>query len=410
MPSGWNHWAGFASDWGTYNYYNATPWNCSFARDGTTPASPCEWTAMTGVHQADFVGQWGVQQMQRAVADGLPFFVHLTPLMVHSGVCYGPFARDSDWPPEDPYHEANLTRWGCDGSPARPCDFEVSPCVSAKHRHAFDGQANPHLPSYNASAAGPLPDPMGPPTLGPISEWVSERQDVGFRNRSASLLDLDALIGVVLDGLDALGVADETFFIFTSDNGYHMGEHRMTMWKWHPYSTDVSVPMYVAGPGVPRAAVLEYPTTHVDITAMVVDLAGARVLGPPLDGLSFAAAFTASPPAPAQWRDFQFSEHHTNAVTWRQVRRPLGGANATYTMWCGPSAKEEVFELAADPYELNNTALSSGAGFAAANRRLAAFLFNCSGAECNDGDAAADVAPFACYNVTPPTLDKVFDA
>lgn len=86
VPSGWNYWGGFSSSQGTYNYYNSTPWNVTFDRTGTHPTSPVEWVAMTGVHQSDFVGQWGVQQMQKAVADGLPFFVHLTPLMVHYGV------------------------------------------------------------------------------------------------------------------------------------------------------------------------------------------------------------------------------------------------------------------------------------------------------------------------------------
>jgi hypothetical protein len=47
--------------------------------------------------------------------------------------------------------------------------------------------------------------------LSDTSIWTSTRQDVGFRNRSAALLDLDSLLGVVLDGIQALDVANNTF-------------------------------------------------------------------------------------------------------------------------------------------------------------------------------------------------------
>ena len=216
VPSGWNFWGGFSSSAGTYNYYNSTPWNITFARDGVTPISPIEWIPMTGTHQSDFVGQWGVQQMKLAVDAGLPFFLHLTPLMIHYGVCYGPLPKGTQNNLTDPFWEKDLTNWGCNQKQNKPCSFSASPCVSIKNEHAFDGQVNPHTPAWNATESGPLPSAMN---LVGISDYTSNRMDIGFRNRSAALLDLDSLIGVVLDGLDALGVADETYVIFTSDNG-----------------------------------------------------------------------------------------------------------------------------------------------------------------------------------------------
>ena len=396
VPSGWRFWGGFSSSAGTYNYYNSTPWNVSFAPDGVTPTSPVEWIAMTGVHQSDFVGQWGVEQMRRGLAESRPFFVHLTPLMVHEGTCYGPHKDPMQYDRLDTYWERNLTDWGCDPKAKGDCSYTVSPCPSVKNAHAFDGRSNPHVPSWNASATGPLPAAM---VLPPIDAYMSGRMDIGFRNRSVALLDLDALIGVVLDGVAALGVANNTYVIFTSDNGFHQGEHRMPMGKEHPYESDVSLPFYIAGPGVPAGARLQYPTTHIDITATVVELSGAAVGGPALDGLSFAAAFSASPPAPAAWRDFTFSEHHCGPLTWRKVRRPLETANATYNMWCGAQGVEEVFVHSDDPWELRNVVAGAGAAFAAENGPLADFLFSCSGAECN-APAARPVAPFACYNVS----------
>jgi N-acetylglucosamine-6-sulfatase len=257
VPEGWNFWGGFSSSQGTYNYMNSTPWNITFDRTGTTPTSPVEWVAMTGTHQAEFVGQWGVKQMGAAVAAGLPFFVHLTPLMIHYGVCYGPLPKGETNNVTDPYWEKDLTNWGCNMKQNKPCSLTISPCVSLKNEHAFDGHTNPHTPSWNVSASGPLPSSM---VLRDISEFTSNRQDIGFRNRSAALLDLDSLLGVVLDGIEALGVADNTYVIFTSDNGYHLAEHKMPMGKEHPYETDVSLPMYIKGPGVPANTELLYPT------------------------------------------------------------------------------------------------------------------------------------------------------
>lgn len=166
------------------------------------------------------------------------------------------------------------------------------------------------------------------------------------------------------------------------------------------YETDVSLPMYVMGPGVPAGAILEYPTTHIDITATIVELAGATAAGPPLDGLSFAAAFSASPPAPRAWRDFQFAEFHCGDLTWRQVRRPF--ENTTYAMWC--DGTEEVFDLIADPWQLANVAATSGANISAADGPLAEAMWTCAGDACRAPTPRA-VKPFRCYNVSGPMAD-----
>lgn len=397
-PTGWNHWAGFSSSAGTYNYKNSTPYNITFDRTGTVPQTDTNSYPMTGIHQAEFVGQWGVEQMKVAKAASLPFFIHLTPLMIHYGVCYGPLSDELSHPPTDPYWEKNLSAWGCNTKKGDVCSFSASPCPSDKHAHAFDGFVNPHVPSWNVTESGPVPGPMD---LVPVNPYVSNRMDIGFRNRSSALLDLDDLIGVVLDGVEALGELDSTYIIFSSDNGYHLGEHRMPFGKEHPFETDVSLPMYIAGPGVPAGTALLYPTNHIDITATIVELAGATVTGPPLDGLSFASAFRPNPPAPADWRDWQFSEFHCGTDTWRQVRRPL--VNTTYTMWCsqdGSLGTQEVFDLMNDPWQVSNiVGTPAGANVSASDSKIAEAMWTCKGDACRN-PTPADVQPFYCYNVT----------
>jgi arylsulfatase A-like enzyme len=55
---------------------------------------------------------------------------------------------------------------------------------------------------------------------GLFTEFIEEREDIGWRNRSAALMDLDDMIGEIMEGLVELGVLNETYVIFTSDNGY----------------------------------------------------------------------------------------------------------------------------------------------------------------------------------------------
>jgi arylsulfatase A-like enzyme len=154
VPSGWNSWQAFSSSAGTYNYFNSTPYNCSFARDGTTPTSPCAWTAMTGVHQSDFVGQRGVEQMQVAAAAGLPFFVHLTPLMVHEGSCYGPHKDPMKYARNDTYWERESRA----GTRARPARSGGCVCLPPRLLSVF-----PHAPTVSASAFSVLHRPPRKP-------------------------------------------------------------------------------------------------------------------------------------------------------------------------------------------------------------------------------------------------------
>ena len=144
----------------------------------------------------------------------------------------------------------------------------------------------------------------------------------------------------------------------------------------------MSLPLYIAGPGVSANTTLLHPTNHLDITATIVELAGAAPVGPPLDGLSFAADLGPSPGAPAAWRDFSFTEHFSNALTWQAIRRPLAAPRTKFTLWCGDDTME-VFDLDADAWEMVNTAAGAGAALAARELALAVTLGQCSGAQCS---------------------------
>jgi len=427
IPAGWRHWGGFSSGIGTYNYFNSTPYSVPGSPAGE-PQPPFRWAPSWPAHQADVLAAKAAASIAAARAEGRPFYIQLNPVMVHWGMCKGPCPPGEAGcrAPNDPNYEMNLTdtvagdcpEQRAAGAGARGCVLPIDPCPSARHAHDFDALTNPRTPAWNASATGGLPAWVNKSWPG-VSPFEAARQDMGFRNRSASAADLDDLLGSVLAALDAAGVLEETFVIFTSDNGYHMGERKMVYGKGEPYDTDVRLPFYVRGPGVPAGATLAHPTTHVDVTATIVELAGAAPAGPPLDGLSFAAALGPAPPAPAAWRNFSYSEYFGEIDTWSAVRFPAGGAPAAappalagralkLARWC--TNDTEVFDLGSDRWELRNLAAEpAGAAFADATLATLAALAHCSGRACSEPAAAPPAGAFPCYHIGPIGERDPFD-
>jgi N-acetylglucosamine-6-sulfatase len=405
VPSGWRHWGGFMGALGTYNYRNSTPYNVSFAADGVTQTSPTSWRAMEGVHQADYLGQDAVGHMRAALAESRPFFLHLAPTMAHFGTCDGPHLDLSLYADADPFWELALAaRHGCPNASANQgCKLPISPCPSARNAGAAAGREYPHAAAWNVSASGVLPLEMARP---PLTSFEAGRQSMGYRNRTASLVDLDDMLGVVLDGLDALGLENSSFVLVTSDNGYHLGEHRLPMGKEHPYDTDVRVPLVVRGPGIPAGVALPAPVTLVDLTATVLELAGGVAhTGPALDGQSFAQALTGAGAAASLWqRNFTFSEPFDGRNSWVHVRFPGDApgalARASFTRWC--TNESEVYDLQGDAQQLRNIAGEAGRGreAEAQGRALALALLACSGETCASPVAGQGAAAVPCYKIT----------
>merc|ERR1719174_26757 len=142
---------------------------------------------MEGVHQADFLGDLALEEAKKAMKQGKPFFVHVTPVMPHWGTCYGP-GPASVYGPLDPHWEMS----GVKDEDGKSYSLPISPCPTDRHRHAFDDQSNPHIAeTWNVSIAGLRPKGMASNERNGVNAFQSLREDLGWRNRSASLLDLD---------------------------------------------------------------------------------------------------------------------------------------------------------------------------------------------------------------------------
>ena len=80
----------------------------------------------------------------------------------------------------------------------------------------------------------------------------------------------------------------DTYFVFSSDNGFHLGQFRMPAGKETAYDTDIHVPLIVRGPHIPAHRVCHYLFGNIDIAPTLAQLAGAAVPDW-VDGRSFAA-------------------------------------------------------------------------------------------------------------------------
>lgn len=137
---------------------------------------------------------------------------------MHWGSCQGPLP-ESEYAPDDPHLEWNLIDPDKDGQgqPKGKISMPISACSKPEHRQAFVGKTNPHVPSWNESESGTVPDWIQQRGdihgQGCCDNFETGRQDIGFRNRSASLLDLDDMIGEIFDGLEAMGELNNTYIL-----------------------------------------------------------------------------------------------------------------------------------------------------------------------------------------------------
>jgi arylsulfatase A-like enzyme len=92
-----------------------------------------------------------------------------------------------------------------------------------------------------------------------------------------------------------------TYIFFTSDNGFHMGQHRLMSAKGRTIEEDIRVPLIVRGPGVPAGVVRSHLAQNTDLTATFADIAGATMPAF-VDGRSLAALLNATSPALSAWR------------------------------------------------------------------------------------------------------------
>ena len=167
--------------------------------------------------------------------------------------------------------------------------------------------------------------------------------------------------------------------IFSSDNGFHMGQRRLMEGKQGAWDHDIRVPLVVAGPGVLRGRDGRQLAANVDLRPTFEELAGAPV-GRRASRAAASPACCASGFEPS-WRDVTLIEHHgpdrataiptsrTTSPASRRATTALRFADALYVEYDNPERPPEYYDLAATRSSSATSTVAAAGAQGASSRR-----------------------------------------
>lgn len=328
VPPGWNEWYGAVGSGGYKEFDYQLNENGKLVSYGKAPQDYL--TDVLAGKAADFI--------TRATQDTQPFFLYIPTFAPHQ--------------------------------PATP---------SPKYAGAFADAKAPRPPSYNEQDVSDKPQWVQHLPL--LNTQEQARLDELYRNRDRTLQSVDDLVERVVNTLQTVGALDNTYIVFSSDNGFHLGEHRETSGKQAPYEEDIRVPLIVRGPGIAAGKTVDALVGNVDFAPTFAEWAGATVPDF-VDGRSFTAFLNGN--TPQTWRQTFLLEHYTQDGGAKKAKKP--GKNAapkkqapgtpavktahgiptfqglragSYVYVEYETNEKELYDLTKDPDELQNIAATA---------------------------------------------------
>jgi N-acetylglucosamine-6-sulfatase len=341
IPPGWSEWHGSTVTYDFYGYQlNEQGTLNTYGSLQDNPDSPPD----PSLYSTDVYTQKAVDFINQRAPSQQPYFLWLTYLAPHSG---GP----------------NPAGNHCAGT-AKPAPRDL---------HAFDSEPLPQPPSFNEADVSDKPPNIRSRTLD-----ATDISDITrfYRCRLASLLAEDAGVQRIMATLSASGELDNTLVVFTSDNGFMHGEHRVKSGKVVPYEESIRVPLMIRGPGFRGGKTVRDMSINADLAPTILEATGA------------------SPAITEDGRPLQGFAKKPGRLRGRELSIEGGGFSGVRTSRYiyleyfsqADSGFREMYDLQNDPYELQNVA--DNPAYAAARNALAARLAkirSCSGAACTAG-------------------------
>jgi N-acetylglucosamine-6-sulfatase len=372
IPPGWNEWYS-AMKGNAYSEYNYTlNENGKQVAYGNKPED----------YGTDVYARKAIDFIQRTSKDGKPFFVYLTPYAPHG--------------------------------PATP---------APRHDKLFPDAKAPRTPNYNEADVSDKPNYI---RLRPgLTAREMTRIDEDYRKRLQSLQAVDDMIESLVNTLKQTGQLDNTYIFFTSDNGFHLGNHRQLTGKVAPYAEEIRVQMMVRGPGIPAGKTVEHLTGNIDLAPTWAELGGAK-MPDFVDGRSLVSLWGANPPSLGSWRQLFLIENGmiTAQVETRQARLVLntppelleppdaddevleatpsavqrarlgipafrGFYTSDYSYVEYITGEKELYDLKKDPYQLQNLASKADPGLLAQFSARLKSMTTCAAENCRSTERAA---------------------
>jgi N-acetylglucosamine-6-sulfatase len=253
IPPGWDNWA-VSVKGNAYSEYNyRLNENGKFVDYGQSPQD----------YGTDVYAQKTIQFIRNCAKEKQPFFVYFAPYAPHG--------------------------------PATP---------AARHEGMF---ANTHVPrskAFNQPNVSKSPEYIQRLPLLSDEEIASE--DKYHAKRLSSLQAVDEAIANIHKALSETGVLAKTYIVFTSDNGFHLGEHRLRRGKQTAYETDIHLPLFIVGPGIKAGKTIDELAGNIDLAPTFAQIGGATAPNF-ADGRSLMPLLSGN--TPKDWRQSYLVEH-----------------------------------------------------------------------------------------------------
>jgi N-acetylglucosamine-6-sulfatase len=343
-PPGWDEWFALKQGSGSYGDVN---------EDG-------HWTALGG-HSAYVFADRASDFIRRSSASPEPFFVMVNTVAPHE-------------PPE----------------------------VAPRYQDSFTATPLPRPPNFDEADVSDKPQWVK--SFPRLTQTQIDTEQNLYRQRLRSMLSIEDLLKQIITTLEQTGELNNTYVFFTSDNGFHHGQHRLVPGnKKTPYEEDIGVPLMVRGPGVPSAAVRQQLVLNNDFAPTIAALAGASTPGF-VDGSSFAQLLTNSPPS--SWRTAFLEESWREGGTTVPAPTHKGVHTQEHMFIEYDTGEHELYDLSTDPYQLQSKPQAGNEQlYSELQTRLNA-LRACSGTGCRaaEGFPGTTPPPLPTDTSGPPTV------
>jgi arylsulfatase A-like enzyme len=332
VPPGWNEW-----------YTSVDPSTYSFTEYQLNENGVVSWG---DGYSTDEYTERAVDAVERLAPSADPFFLSVAYLAPHSGR-----PAESDDP-------AGL----------------ATPMPAPRHRDAFAADALPLSPAFDEADVSDKPSFVR--RLPRLSAERTAAIREMYQQELESLLAVDEGIVRVVDALRSAGELENTLIVFTSDNGFFHGEHRVPYGKVMVYEPSIRVPLVLRGPGVPAGERRRQLVTNADLAPTILEAAGAAPAGRVPDGRSL---FPLLRDRGLAWGRELLVEGAPGfrAVAYAALR------NDRFVYAEHDNGERELYDLRRDPHQLENAI--GLRRYAAVEARLAerlAALHACAGAGC----------------------------
>ncbi|HET8641624.1 MAG TPA: sulfatase [Pseudonocardiaceae bacterium] len=338
VPPGWRDWHGLV-DPTTYRM-----WGYTINHNGTTRTYGQQDVEDPALYQTDVLSALATNYIDSKAPGTQPFLLSFAPLAPHA---------EAGWA------STNGNR---------------NPRPAPRHRGMFGDAPLPRPPSFDEADVSDKPAQVQ--ALPRLSAAEIARITKDYRSRLEALQAVDDAVAAIVGRLAQHGELANTLIIFTSDNGWLQGEHRIPRGKVYAYEESSRVPLIVRGPGVPAGATNAAFVSNVDLAATILDAADA-VPGITIDGRSLIPI--AQDPGSVAGRQLLIETGpKPSGNQWYAAVR--GGRWAYVEHSTG---ERELYDQQLDPYQL--VSRHNDPAYATVRAALAAKLHElqlCAGATC----------------------------